>query len=133
MDAAVRRSTISRRSLLKAGGAAVGTVAVRSITGSSGPASQLTAGGYPARSRERRQVPTVGDTGNSTALPKGDEEMTATALTTTRVLEVQDLIGMGFSKQQVEMLQQLPSNYSAFSEQFDSDREFRQVCFLKWH
>jgi hypothetical protein len=60
--------------------------------------------------------------------------MTAATVTTTRTrtLEADDLIGMGFSKSQVEMLQQLRQSYSAFSEQFDTDREFRQVCFLKW-
>ena len=56
----------------------------------------------------------------------------ATATTTTRRLESEHLIGMGFSEEQVTMLQQLKSSYSAFSEQFETAQEFQQVKFLKW-
>lgn len=58
--------------------------------------------------------------------------MTAATATTTRHLEADHLIGMGFSEEQIEMLQQLKSSYSAFSEQFETEKEFQQVQFLKW-
>ena len=56
----------------------------------------------------------------------------ATATTTIRSLETSHLIDMGFSEEQVTMLSQLKANYSAFSEQFETEREFQQVQFLKW-
>jgi hypothetical protein len=57
--------------------------------------------------------------------------MTAATATTTR-LEAENLVEMGFSEEQVTMLQQLKSSYSAFSEQFETEQEFQQVKFLKW-
>ncbi len=56
----------------------------------------------------------------------------ATATTTTTSLDAAQLIGMGFSQEQVSLLQQLKSTYSAFSEQFETAQEFQQVQFLKW-
>jgi hypothetical protein len=56
----------------------------------------------------------------------------ATATTTTRNLEAEHLVEMGFSDDLVMMLQQLKSSYSAFSEKFETEREFQQVMFLKW-
>ncbi|MEZ4524179.1 MAG: hypothetical protein R3A46_21485 [Thermomicrobiales bacterium] len=58
--------------------------------------------------------------------------MTAATATTTRRLEAEQLTGMGFSEEQVSMLQRLRNSYSAFSEQFETEREFQQVQFLKW-
>ncbi len=58
--------------------------------------------------------------------------MTAATVTTPRSLEASNLIEMGFSAEQVERLAQFKSNYSAFSEQFETHREFQQVQFLKW-
>ena len=57
---------------------------------------------------------------------------TATATTTTPSIEAAQLVGMGFSQEQVAQLQQLKASYSAFSEQFETAREFQQVKFLKW-
>jgi hypothetical protein len=56
----------------------------------------------------------------------------ATATMTTRSLETSHLIDMGFSEEQVSMLSQLKSRYNSFSEQFETEREFQQVQFLKW-
>lgn len=58
--------------------------------------------------------------------------MTAATATTTRHLGAEHLVEMGFSEDQVAMLQQLKSSYSAFSEQFETEKEFQQVKFLKW-
>ncbi|CAN5546148.1 hypothetical protein BH23CHL2_BH23CHL2_36260 [soil metagenome] len=58
--------------------------------------------------------------------------MTAVPATTTRSLEASNLIEMGFSEDEVARLQQLKQSYSAFAEQFETEREFQQVQFLKW-
>lgn len=58
--------------------------------------------------------------------------MTGATATTTRRLEADQLTGMGFSDEQVSMLQQLRDSYSAFSEQFETEQEYQQVQFLKW-
>lgn len=58
--------------------------------------------------------------------------MTGVPATTTRSLEASNLIKMGFSEDEVAKLQQLKQSYSAFSEQFETHREFQQVQFLKW-
>ena len=58
--------------------------------------------------------------------------MTAATVTTTQSLEANHLTEMGFSDEQVAMLAQLKSSYSAFSEQFETEQEFQQVQFLKW-
>ena len=57
--------------------------------------------------------------------------MTA-ATVTTRTISADNLIELGFSDLQVSMLKKLKANYSAFSEQFESEREYQQVQFLKW-
>jgi hypothetical protein len=54
-----------------------------------------------------------------------------TTATTTRNQPL-DLAALGFAPEQIARLEQLKSSYSAFSEQFETDREFQQVAFLKW-
>lgn len=57
--------------------------------------------------------------------------MTA-ATVTTRNLQTSDLAAAGLSAEQIANLIAFKQSYSPFSEHFDSDREFRQVSFLKW-
>jgi hypothetical protein len=58
--------------------------------------------------------------------------MTAATVTTTRTLDTTDLAAAGFSAEQIANLVAFKQSYSPFGEHFDSDREFRQVSFLKW-
>jgi hypothetical protein len=58
--------------------------------------------------------------------------MTAATVTTTRTLDTTDLAAAGFSAEQIANLVAFKQSYNPFSEHFDSDREFRQVSFLKW-
>jgi hypothetical protein len=58
--------------------------------------------------------------------------MTTATVTTTRTSQSLDLASLGFSADQIARLDGLKQSYSAFTEQFDSEREFQQVSFLKW-
>jgi hypothetical protein len=58
--------------------------------------------------------------------------MTTATTTRTRTTRNLDLAALGFAPEQIARLEQLKRSYSAFSEQFESDREFQQVAFLKW-
>ena len=55
-----------------------------------------------------------------------------TTATTTRTIQPLDLFALGFTPEQIARLEALKQSYSAFSEHFDSDREFQQLAFLKW-
>ena len=53
-------------------------------------------------------------------------------LTTTAPLTVQDLEAHGFTAIEIARLGQLKANYDSFRESCESNREYEQLCFLRW-
>ena len=53
-------------------------------------------------------------------------------LTTTAPITVQALEAQGFTAIEITRLQQRKARYDGFQEYCESNREYEQLCFLKW-
>ena len=53
-------------------------------------------------------------------------------LTTTTPISVQDLEAQGFTADEIGSLQTLRDRYRPVRESCESNREYEQLCFLKW-
>ena len=52
--------------------------------------------------------------------------------TITAPTTIQDLTTIGFSTEEIRRLEALKTSYDPYREHCESNREYEQLCFLKW-